>query len=220
MCLAKCLMKRKGIKGPKNVSAVSHLDYINSIVESAILFDSYTIPNTNAKSNNSMMMHSLYAISNIGNENELVKLYVEELNNINSNGTIKRAYQLQNINKIPLESKRFSNNSLASSDQRNNYTISELHALVKQHDKNFKPTEASKVVNEDGTPKVVYHGTDKGGFYVFDPKMSDDEKFHWFFSDSKVTSNSYAQSDNQQLYEVYLAIKKTICYRHKRTYVE
>ena len=203
----KVFNETKGHKGPKNVSAVSHLDYINSIVESAILFDSYTIPNTNAKSNNSMMMHSLYAISNIGNENELVKLYVEELNNINSNGTIKRAYQLQNINKIPLESKRFSNNSLASSDQRNNYTISELHALVKQHDKNFKPTEASKVVNEDGTPKVVYHGTDKGGFYVFDHKMSDD-KISLFFSDSKVTSNSYAQSDNQQLYEVYLAIKK------------
>ncbi len=69
------------------------------------------------------------------------------------------------------------------------------------------PSKASKVVNEDGTPKVVYHGTDKGGFYVFDPKMSDD-KISLFFSDSKVTSNSYAQSDNQQLYEVYLAIKK------------
>lgn len=61
-------------------------------------------------------------------------------------------------------------------------------------------------MNEDGIPKVVYHGTDKGGFYVFDPKMSDD-KISLFFSDSKVTSNSYAQSDNQQLYEVYLAIK-------------
>ena len=70
------------------------------------------------------------------------------------------------------------------------------------------PSKASKVVNEDGTPKVVYHGTDKGGFYVFDPKMSDD-KISLFFSDNKVTSNSYAQSDNQQLYEVYLAIKKT-----------
>ena len=69
------------------------------------------------------------------------------------------------------------------------------------------PKKASKVVNEDGTPKVVYHGTDKGGFYVFDPKMSDD-KISLFFSDSKVTSNSYAQSDNRQLYEVYLAIKK------------
>ena len=69
------------------------------------------------------------------------------------------------------------------------------------------PSKASKVVNEDGTPKVVYHGTDKGGFYVFDPKMSDD-KISLFFFDSKVTSNSYAQSDNQQLYEVYLAKKK------------
>lgn len=69
------------------------------------------------------------------------------------------------------------------------------------------PKKASKVVNEDGTPKAVYHGTDKGGFYVFDPKMSDD-KISLFFFDSKVTSNSYAQSDNQQLYEVYLAKKK------------
>ena len=110
------------------------------------------------------MMHSLYAISNIGNENELVKLYVEELNNINSNGTIKRAYQLQNINKIPLESKRFSNNSLASSDQRNNYYI-KLHALVKQHDKIFKPTGGKQGCKWGWNPKVVYHtGTDKGAF--------------------------------------------------------
>ena len=41
---------------------------------------------------------------------------------------------------------------------------------------------------------------------MFDPKMSDD-KISLLFSDSKVTSNSYAQSDNHQLYEVYLAKK-------------
>ena len=52
------------------------------------------------------------------------------------------------------------------------------------------PSKASKVVNEDGTPKVVYHGTDKGGFYVFDPKMSDD-KISLFFSDNKVTSITF-----------------------------
>ena len=51
-------------------------------------------------------------------------------------------------------------------------------------------SKASKVINEDGTPKVVYHGTDKGGFYVFDPKMSDD-KISLFFSDSKVTSITF-----------------------------
>ena len=48
----KVFNETKGHKGPKNVSAVSHLDYINSIVEIAILFDRYTIPNTNAKANN------------------------------------------------------------------------------------------------------------------------------------------------------------------------
>ena len=52
------------------------------------------------------------------------------------------------------------------------------------------PSKASKVVNEDGTPKVVYHGTDKGGFCVFDPKMSDD-KISLLFSDSKVTSITF-----------------------------
>ena len=51
-------------------------------------------------------------------------------------------------------------------------------------------SKASKVINEDGTPKVVYHGTDKGGFYVLDPKMSDD-KISLFFSDSKVTSITF-----------------------------
>ena len=45
----------------------------------------------------------------------------------------------------------------------------------------------------------MYHGTDKGGFSVFDPKMSDD-KISLFFSDNKVTSNSYAQSDNPVSY--------------------
>ena len=43
----------------------------------------------------------------------------------------------------------------------------------------------SKVVNEDGTPKVVYHGTDKGAFYVFDPKMSDD-RISLFFQQSDI----------------------------------
>lgn len=55
-------------------------------------------------------------------------------------------------------------------------------------------SKASKVINEDGTPKVVYHGTDKGGFYVFDPKMSDD-KISLFFSDSKVTSITFYHID-------------------------
>ena len=45
----------------------------------------------------------------------------------------------------------------------------------------------SKVVNEDGSPKVVYHGTDKPDFDIFDPAS--------WFSDSPLESSAYAQTD-------------------------
>ena len=40
-------------------------------------------------------------------------------------------------------------------------SISDLFKLVKTYDKEFHPKEVnSALLNEDGTPKVVYHGTD------------------------------------------------------------
>ena len=42
------------------------------------------------------------------------------------------------------------------------------------------PSKASKVVNEDGTPKVVYHGTDKGAFMCLTLKCLT-IKFRCFF---------------------------------------
>ena len=129
---------------------------------------------------------------------------------------IQRIYDDENGTKRTGRGKARGKFSLKSLDSSSLDTVENNTDNVQIKSDNFKnwfgdwennPSKASKVVNEDGTPKVVYHGTDKGGFYVFDPKMSDD-KISLFFSDSKVTSNSYAQSDNQQLYEVYLAIKK------------
>lgn len=129
---------------------------------------------------------------------------------------IQRIYDDENGTKRTGRGKARGKFSLKSLDSSSLDTVENNTDNVQIKSGNFKnwfgdwennPSKASKVVNEDGTPKVVYHGTDKGGFYVFDPKMSDD-KISLFFSDSKVTSNSYAQSDNQQLYEVYLAIKK------------
>jgi hypothetical protein len=45
----------------------------------------------------------------------------------------------------------------------------------------------SKVVDENGKPKVVYHGTDKPDFDIFDPAS--------WFSDSPIESSAYAQTD-------------------------
>ena len=201
-----------------NVYARPYLDYIKGIVENAVLLDSYTISGEKSKSANSAMMHSLYAIADMGSGSDLVKLYVEELNDVNSNGTIKRAYQLQNIAKVAENvngvniksqqpSDRVQEKSLAPSakvadnntipqaaDNVNtqnskmssalgglsenntastmrisddNHTVSQLFDLVKASDKNFNPKLPSTVINEDGTPKVVYHGTD-ADFTVFE----------------------------------------------------
>ena len=53
------------------------------------------------------------------------------------------------------------------------------------------PKKASKVVNDDGTPKVVYHGTKNFGFTTFDTTKSDDNST-LFFTDSNDMASTYS----------------------------
>lgn len=71
--------------------------YINDIVKNAVLLDSFGLKN--GKSPDSLLMHSLYAVADIGNGQEVVKLLVEEMNAPGSGTTKKRFYQPQNIEK-------------------------------------------------------------------------------------------------------------------------
>ena len=82
------------------------------------------------------------------------------------------------------------------------------------------PENASKVVNEDGTPKVVYHGTLHGGFNVFGGRHD-----FWYFADSKDYARVFAGLDENgeyasgvkesiekgdltsQIYEAYLNVR-------------
>lgn len=191
-------------KALNNQRALPYLDYINSIIENAVLLDSYTIPEEKTKSNQSAMMHSLYAIADMGNGRELLKLYVEEINDINQDGTIKRAYQLQNIENKQLKV-RSSGQALSSINATayiNN--ISQLFAAVKRLDKNFQPRESSKVVNEDGTPKIVYHGTDSN-FTVFNTNKtrSNMDIKGSFFSPWEIDAQGYGE----KVGAYYLSIK-------------
>lgn len=215
-----------------NVKARPYLDYINSIVENAVLLDSYTVPSGKAKSSNSAMMHSLYAIADMGNGRELVKLYVEELNDVNSDGTIKRAYQLQNITKQQLNDRVQGNTLAPSASTADTYTVSQLFDLVKRLDKNFKPNEVSKVVNADGTPRVVYHGTDSD-FTVFDimqtgKNFNDMSSGMFFFTKYKDgypnSATDYARHSsennggNPNIMGAYLDIKKPLILDSKGYY--
>lgn len=55
-----------------------------------------------------------------------------------------------------------------------------------------EPENASKVVDENGEPLVVYHGTDDYGFDVFKPEKSDD-KISLFATSSKFIASTYSK---------------------------
>ena len=156
-----------------NTSARPYLEYINDIVNKAILLDTYTIGKP--KSPNSLLMHTFYAVADIGDAPQVLKLYVEEMYAPGQSQTGKRAYQLQNIENQQLSVKGSSDNvTLASSfSTADIYTVADLFQAVKQRDKKFSPKTASQIVNEDGSPKIMYHGT-ASDFWEFSMRRSND----------------------------------------------
>lgn len=149
-----------------NRAAREYLPYINDIVKKAVLLDSFALGKT--KSNHSLLMHSLYAVADIGNGPEVLKLYVEEMNNPNVESTDKRAYQLQNVEKYQSTAKSSQKTASSISAGTGIHTVSDLFAVVKQKDKNFSPKAVDSVLlNKDGTPRVFYHRTN-ADFTVFD----------------------------------------------------
>ena len=53
--------------------------------------------------------------------------------------------------------------------------------------------KSSKIVGENGEPLVVYHGTENGGFTVFDKGYIRSEEGFWF-TDSKEQADEYSES--------------------------
>ena len=92
----------------------------------------------------------------------LFQISVEEFLNL-SNNIERKAYHLQSI-KIETADGHAIDKNISTSMSRSNTvsinTVSQLFQFVKLYDKNFNPKPASKVVNEDGIPMVMYHGTD------------------------------------------------------------
>ena len=92
-------------------------------------------------------------------------------------------------------------------------TDSEGRPITQEQSEYFKD---SKIRDENGNLKVMYHGTDQAGFTVFDPKFSDDG-ISLFFSDSVRTARSYSGTEDKFSpyhptgtrgnYPVYLNIK-------------
>ena len=180
--------------GSANIHARDYMPYINDIVKKAVLLDSYGIAAGKAKSGNTLLMHSMYAVADIGRGPEIIKLYVEEMRDVNSADTTKRAYQLQNIEyqqpSAKGSSERFSP-VISTADIK---TISDLHAAVKQKDKNFRPKSVHPaLLNEDGTPKVFYHGTGSE-FYEISTEQIGAREGSFFFAENPEDAAGYGRN--------------------------
>ncbi len=211
-------------KATSNQKALPYLEYIDSIVENAVLLDSFSIGK--AKSENSIMMHSFYALADIGNGVEVLKLYVEEMYDPNSPTTAKRAYQLQSIEKNGSLKVRSSGENLPSSiSQATEISVADLVEYVKQSDTTYKPRGVNPVLlNSDGKPKVFYHGTG-ANFTEFKYDEMSSVEGSFFFAENKEDAQAYGR-----VMEVYLTAQNLADYdnqpsefyrlRNKRNQVE
>ena len=140
---------------------ISILSMLENIVRDSVLFDT-RIVDADGNVQDRSFMHYFYSLATVDGKSYLVKLSVDELES--RRGTIRRAYNVDNIEISPVAVTQVYKPAGTTGDMEGNtpltHSISDLHALVKQYDKEFSPKSVSEhVLNDDGTPKVFYHGT-------------------------------------------------------------
>ena len=151
-------------------------DNVKEIVEKSVLLDTVVSePSSKSKLPGTAFMHSFYTLAKMRGKEALVKLYVEEVFSARTESTFARAYNLKYIEMVAGIDRGVysSEGGLTDSHPATDLTIADLFALVKRFDKDFSPKPASKVVDEDGRPKVMYHGTG-AEFWTFDRRKAND----------------------------------------------
>lgn len=185
-------------------NAVKYLPYIRDITEKAVLLGSESSGKDNPLS---VMYHNLYAYTEAEGYPAVLKLTVEELVDEKSTEPIRRDYILHEIKEEPMtERNRLSTPNHSDKGSSIN-SIADLFAFVNGNDETFDAKPSSEIRNEDGTPKVMYHGT-KAQFTVFDKKKAKSSGLYgkgFYFTDSESHSGTYGDS-----MAVYLNIKKPL----------
>ena len=145
------------------------LGRIDEIVERAILIDTQiSVNDKNNKKGSTCFMHYLYSPITINNAPFLAKLTVEEYGVDNK----KRGYNVLRIKMSSLQTSQFSDlirkSRQIGSSVMDGISVADLYSLVKKYDKDFHPGKEVNpaLLDENGEPKVFYHGTNKK-FNVF-----------------------------------------------------
>lgn len=188
----------------KNKLSVAGLTNIKGLVENAIWMDSEVHEHHGKNPDNDYIAfdHKLYALGkdDAGNV-ALYKITVEELYHSKMNPQDQRFHNLRYVSFIEKVAENIGGSSESQDESQpytaNNasatkYTVADLFDIVKNYDPEYKPNECSEIVNTDGTPKIMYHGSpaqftifDKSkakssglygkGFYFTDPSSNADQ---------------------------------------------
>ncbi len=190
--------------------SVRALSTIEQILNNSVLLDTeVSVPDSKNKSDGTALMHKLYTIIQYDGKLYIAKTTVEEYLDTNSKTIKRKGYHLRAI-KIETAGGRATEETSASTSRPDTVSInsiSDLFNLVKTYDKEFNPKPASKIVNEDGTPKVMYHGSN-AKFTVFDKRKAKSSGYYgrgFYFSDSNNQAGLYGEQ-----YSVYLDVKNPL----------
>lgn len=194
------------------------LGAIEDIVENAILLDTYTSSlSSKTKLPGTAFMHSYYTVANYEGIDYLLKLFAEEAVSLKNGEIFTRAYELKDIKKVAAlpNGVLSQTGGLTDGNTSTTLTIADIAAIVKKYDKSYNPKPASKVVNHDGTPMVVYHGTGSD-FSVFDKSRQGENYVQgeggFFFTSSRKSAENYAKLASEDgkglVIEAYLSIQK------------
>ena len=148
---------------------------IRGLTENGVLLDSevHEHHTNNAKNDMIAFDHKLYAVGRDTSGNvALYKITVEEAYHDHKNTNERRFHNLKYIEKVATVGGRTAGQSLpgvsTNDDIATTYTVADILSLVKTYDKDFIAAHdvSPELLNEDGTPKVFYHGTG-ANFTVF-----------------------------------------------------
>jgi len=145
----------------KNDLSMNLRSKIKQIIEESVYLNTRLSTNdSKSKMPYTALMHDFYFIAQEGDNHYLYKFYVEEALSNNKKTVFNRAYQIKSIEKIAdITSGVHPKGSLTDVISTTTYTIADLYKYVNEYDEDFNPKSASKVVNSDGKPLVVYHGS-------------------------------------------------------------
>jgi hypothetical protein len=122
--------------------------------------------------NNDVMIHRLFGAVEIGGKTYRVKTTIKENVKTKEN---KKAYSYE-VTEIELLDGQHKDVTMTSFRNSNNSIEGAklLQDVESSKEKGKKLLDYSKVVDENGEPSIVYHGTRQFGFNIFDPEYSDD----------------------------------------------